>query len=152
MTETFGKSILEILDDHDIPYQPQGQYFICYCPKHDDTTTPNMVIYPDTNSFFCFACKFGSKPEDLLCELDGISKKDAIELIYGEEYIIRKLEEEVSFKIQRYPLRLLLSSFIQKRLKERPVNNLITHLKWLDSMELSSKNLKEVMDIIERWD
>jgi DNA primase len=29
------------------------------CPFHDDQGHPNCTIYPQTNSFFCFACNKG---------------------------------------------------------------------------------------------
>jgi len=27
------------------------------CPFHGDSKTPNLTIYPETNTFYCFACR-----------------------------------------------------------------------------------------------
>jgi len=45
--------------------RPIGQRFITNCPFHDDST-PSCVLYPETNSFFCFGCKAWGDPINVM--------------------------------------------------------------------------------------
>jgi len=48
------------------------------CPWHGDTN-PSMVIYPDTNSYYCFGCsRSGQGAIDFVLE-SGCSFKEAME-------------------------------------------------------------------------
>jgi len=37
-----------------------GRAFVGKCPFHEDNH-PSFVIYPDTNSVYCFSCNFSAK-------------------------------------------------------------------------------------------
>lgn len=42
-----------------IEISPSGSRFIAFCPFHHDVKTPSLVIYPETNSWYCFGCGRG---------------------------------------------------------------------------------------------
>jgi len=52
--------------------------------------TPSFLIYPDTNSFYCFGCGSGTFTVDLVSLLDSIPKEEAaakiLELFCGDDY------------------------------------------------------------------
>lgn len=33
-----------------------GNIYVALCPFHKDKNKPNLTFYPDTNSYYCFAC------------------------------------------------------------------------------------------------
>jgi len=64
--------------------------FICFCPFHNDKNTPNLTIYPSTDSFYCFTCK---------------ACGDALTLIsFMEKMPIKKVKEELGTSFIRMKL------------------------------------------------
>lgn len=51
------------------------------CPflkhKRGSEKTPSLYFYPETNSFYCFGCRTGTRPIDFVSEINNISKIDA---------------------------------------------------------------------------
>jgi len=54
-----------------------GKIFIGICPFHQDTK-PSFAIYPDTNSWYCFACGDGGDNIDFYMRLNNSDFKTAI--------------------------------------------------------------------------
>ena len=52
-------NILEAAKICGLALQPIGQVYRAFCPFHKDRKTPNFIIYPETNSYFCFSCLEG---------------------------------------------------------------------------------------------
>lgn len=50
------------------------------CPIHNDKT-PSFKIYQKTNSFYCFGCKQGGAPINLIMLMEGLSFKEALKSI-----------------------------------------------------------------------
>lgn len=50
-----------------------GDRFICFCPFHDDKNTPNLTIYPKTNTFHCFTCKKTGDALTLIAYMEKIT-------------------------------------------------------------------------------
>lgn len=149
---TKGRSILDILKDHNIPYTDRGNTCIAFCVKHDDRNTPNMVIYPETNTFFCFTCHFGSRPEHLVAHLDKCSREEAISAVYGEDYLKLMLRaEKRKTKENLFPLKLILSRAIHDRLKLGEVKDFSSKLDSIMKAEVSSKKILELVEQIKGW-
>lgn len=55
-----------------------GVSLIGKCPLHDDQK-PSFVVYPETNSWYCFAEGKGGDVIDLLMQLYNLSFQEAIE-------------------------------------------------------------------------
>lgn len=48
----------------------------CPLPKHQDDS-PSFNYYPDTNSFWCFGCKVGTRPVDFVANMENLSRAKA---------------------------------------------------------------------------
>lgn len=143
---------MDILSDHNISYFSSGSYYTCYCVKHDDFNTPNMIIFPETNTFYCFACGFGTKPEHLIQELDGCSLSEAKEKAYGKDYIkdfLSKEKQEIT-ESEQY-LRLVVCRFIREELNKREISNILSHVKELDNKIITKQNLSNIITDIKNW-
>lgn len=49
--------IVSIFKHYNFDLKESGDRYVCLCPFHNDRNTPNLTIYPKTNSFYCFTCK-----------------------------------------------------------------------------------------------
>jgi DNA primase len=52
------------------------------CPFHDDSH-PSFVVYPDTESFYCFGCRTGGDVITFLRRREGLSFLDAVARLEG---------------------------------------------------------------------
>lgn len=57
--------VVDILERKGINLKRVGELIKCSCPFHNDPV-PSFVIYPKTNSFYCFGCEVGGGPIQLL--------------------------------------------------------------------------------------
>lgn len=57
--------------------KPYGNKFTGLCPLHEERRA-SFVVYPETNSFFCFGCSKGGSVINLIMELHGVDFKDAV--------------------------------------------------------------------------
>lgn len=56
----------------------EGKLFKAFCPFHKDTSSKSFIIYPHTNSWFCYgSCMDGGSPVYFLHKLLGVSLKTA---------------------------------------------------------------------------
>jgi len=51
---------------------PSGERYKCTCFFHDENE-PSFVVYPHTNTWWCFGCNSGSTPEDFIMKHYGPS-------------------------------------------------------------------------------
>lgn len=57
--------VSDILERKGYNLRRAGELIKCSCPFHNDPT-PSFVVYPKTNSFYCFGCEVGGGPLQLL--------------------------------------------------------------------------------------
>ncbi|TXT17813.1 MAG: DNA primase [Planctomycetota bacterium] len=57
-----------------------GAEFKCLCPFHDDHT-PSLVVYPDRQTFRCWACSTGGDCFTWVMEFDKVEFRDALETL-----------------------------------------------------------------------
>lgn len=48
--------LVQIASSYGLELKKSGALYICLCPFHNDVKTPNMVIYPESNTFHCYSC------------------------------------------------------------------------------------------------
>lgn len=58
----------------------EGRHWIARCPFHQDGGRPNLVLYPN-GSFKCFACGAWGDVFNLVARLDGVSLREARQLV-----------------------------------------------------------------------
>lgn len=98
----------------------------CHCPfpYHQKDRTPSFQFYKDTNSFFCFGCKTGGGPVELLSSLKGIPKEDAAQLILSKFGVNDPLAD-ISHNFQvKQQLLLEFSSLIKNFITDNLDDNL----------------------------
>lgn len=51
---------------------PSGEYFKALCPFHSDSK-PSLIIFPSTNSFYCFGCGIGGNVINFLKKIEELN-------------------------------------------------------------------------------
>lgn len=72
--------ILEIAQRHVRNLKRSGQNYTGRCLFHDDRH-PSMVIYPETNSYFCFGCQNGGSVINFTQGIHNCSYKEAVKIL-----------------------------------------------------------------------
>lgn len=49
--------IVSVFRHYNFDLKESSNRYVCLCPFHNDKNTPNLTIYPETDSFYCFTCK-----------------------------------------------------------------------------------------------
>jgi DNA primase len=62
--------------------RPTGGRLVAVCPLHGDTR-PSFVIYPSSQSFYCFGCGVGGDVLDFVSRLHRLDFKEAAALLQG---------------------------------------------------------------------
>lgn len=70
--------ILEILLKYDLSLEQVGPRYRSNCvfSDHEDNT-PSFIVYPETNSFYCFGCQRGGDPIQFVAYYEGVSRSEA---------------------------------------------------------------------------
>lgn len=63
-----------------VPLRPSGQRLVARCPFHEDHT-PSFVVYPRTQSFYCFGCRAHGDVFAFLMRYERLSFREALEVI-----------------------------------------------------------------------
>lgn len=63
-----------------VPLQRSGRYYKCRCPFHSERT-PSFVVYPDTESFYCFGCGAGGDVITFVMRMASLSYIEAVKLL-----------------------------------------------------------------------
>jgi DNA primase len=61
-----------------------GRRYNGYCPFHDDRRTPSLVVFPESERWWCFgACHAGGDVFDFVMKAEGISFPEAVRRLGG---------------------------------------------------------------------
>lgn len=71
------KTILEVLEENNIPVTKRGERWVARCPLHEGDRNPSFTIYPDL-SWYCFGCQKGGDLVNYL-QYMGVPWERAIE-------------------------------------------------------------------------
>lgn len=94
--------ILELVRQSGLHLQRRGDTFVSLCPFHNDKDTPSFVIYPHTESWYCFgACQSGGDSIDYVMRFYNVGFIEAKEKVSNYDYSQIKLSspKEVKTKI-----------------------------------------------------
>lgn len=128
--------IVQVIESYEVKLAKVGDnLYRGFCPFHNDIGTPNLTVYPITQSYFCFGCNSGGDVYDFIASVENISKRDAI-VIYGDvslESVLSTLDEkpEVDFSLS---LNMLLSNKCRRFLEKKPEKlvNVVSIMKEFD--------------------
>lgn len=72
-----------------------GRYWKGKCPLHEsDDTSETLVVFPDTNSFYCFSCECGGSVINFLSDKEKVSYRAATDILAKECNISLKDNKE----------------------------------------------------------
>lgn len=91
MKQLVRPSILQVLEDYGLEQRRVGNSIFTFCLWHPDGNTPNLCIYPDTNSYYCFTCKVYGTVENLIAKLENKTYREVCKMLYGNNYEFRRL-------------------------------------------------------------
>ena len=72
--------IAEVVAGAGIALRRTGRGYSGRCPLHRDST-PSLAVYPDTASWYCFACDTGGDVIDFVGRLNGTAFRDTAETL-----------------------------------------------------------------------
>jgi len=75
--------IADVIARAGIELRPSGRALVGRCPFHVDGGRPNLHVYPDRASFYCYRCCGGGDAIAFLMRLNGIGFIEACERIGG---------------------------------------------------------------------
>ncbi len=124
MTE---KTLLDILSEKGVELQKEGSVTRAFCPFHNDTGRPNFTVYPQTDSWFCFACNVGGDAAAFLAKFDKISYSEAKSKVDGVSINLDTLRESLDgLLVPNEPpkmnneLNVLISKVVRRHLQKYP--------------------------------
>ena len=133
--------MFDILEERGIEYHKIGNLHRCFCPFHSDTDTPNLFIYADTNSWYCYACNIGGSPVDFILEYDECTLKEALKRASvrdpGVRVRLKKQKDKLEDKDFTDQVNLRVSKLFPQAFKKLPAELVLKFMKKLD------KRLKE---------
>ncbi len=70
--------IAEVIAGYGIALCPSGRTLVGRCPFHADGGRPNLTVYPDSQSWYCFRCAIGGDVIRFIERIEGIGFRAAI--------------------------------------------------------------------------
>lgn len=77
-----------VVTSYGIALRPSGRSLIGLCPRHDDKR-PSLYVYPDTHSWWCFACKEGGDNIQFVRFMDHVDFVAACRMLEGLSAVSR---------------------------------------------------------------
>lgn len=74
---------IEQLASLKVKLRKSGKNYVGLCPFHPDKN-PSLFIYPNTNSFYCFACLKGGDAISFVMLLENLKFPEAVKRLTGE--------------------------------------------------------------------
>lgn len=71
--------IAEVVASYGIALRPSGRALLGRCPFHEDGGRPNLHVYPDSDSFYCYRCCAGGDALAFVMRLDRVAFPAAVD-------------------------------------------------------------------------
>lgn len=71
------KDIVTVVKEYGIDVKKEGSVLRAFCPFHNDSGKPNLTLYPETNSWYCFANCGGGDVVQFISRIENISREAA---------------------------------------------------------------------------
>lgn len=75
--------IAEVVATYGVELRPGGRAHVGRCPLHDDHGRPNLYVYPDSDSYFCYRCDAGGDAVDFVMRRDRLDFLEACARLAG---------------------------------------------------------------------
>lgn len=72
-----------------VPLRRQATRYVGRCPFHEDRGRPNLVVFPGTQTFMCFACGAQGDALDFLSRIRGQSVRAVLQSVAAESVSAR---------------------------------------------------------------
>lgn len=149
-------NIINIIESYGIELKKSGAVYIGFCPFHDDVNTPNLTVYPKTQSFYCFACGKGGDAIRFISLIENIERKDVIKNLTLESAKLKlnqlNSSPKINFKNEVY---FLVSNICREFLRKNQdkLDKVIQILHKFDKKMNSVENLsyKEGIQMVEKF-
>jgi DNA primase len=69
--------IAEVVTGYGISLQPRGRALVGRCPFHSDGGRPNLYVYPDTASWYCYRCALGGDAIEFVRRRENVGFTEA---------------------------------------------------------------------------
>lgn len=76
--------VAELIAQYHIPVRPSGRALVARCPFHTDRGRPNLYVYPDTQSWYCYRCGAGGDIFDFIQRYEGLDFRAAVARLSGQ--------------------------------------------------------------------
>lgn len=77
------RPIAETIAGYGIELRPSGRALVGRCPFHADRGRPNLHVYPDTQSWYCFRCSVGGDVIDFVRRREEVGFAEACRRLLG---------------------------------------------------------------------
>ncbi len=93
-TETLKarRPIGQVVEGYGIGLKAAGRTLIGRCPFHHDGGRPNLTVYEDTNSWYCFRCGIGGDAISFIRLIEGIGFREAVLRLGGDSKLAREVK------------------------------------------------------------
>jgi DNA primase len=75
--------IADVVASYGIALRPSGRALVGRCPFHPDGGRPNLHVYPDTGSFYCFRCAVGGDAIEFVRRRENVGFGEACRRLAG---------------------------------------------------------------------
>lgn len=77
--------IADVVEGYGIELRPGGRSLVGRCPFHADGGRPNLRVYPETDSYYCFRCAVGGDTIDFVRRRENVGFNEACQRLSGIE-------------------------------------------------------------------
>jgi len=75
--------IAEVVAHHGIDLRRAGRALVGRCPLHHDRGQPNLHVYPDSRSWYCYRCAVGGDVIDFVMRVERLGFRAAVARLEG---------------------------------------------------------------------
>lgn len=116
-------NIEQLARSYKVQLEPSGTNFKACCPlKGHEDSTPSMVVYMHTNSFYCFGCTRGGGPVSFIMYMEGISRDEALKKLGVDDTLseIERMLEPTEAKQEDFNsgTNFIISSMVRTKLQQ----------------------------------
>ena len=123
-------SIVDIINRR-VQLERTGGRYKAKCPFHGDGNekTPSFVVYEETGSYHCFACKASGNAIHFLREYDGIDFMESVELLASHVGMEVPKQEKLVDLSDALNINTKAAEIFKEQLKSNPGKETIEYLK-----------------------